>query len=43
MPNGKSRLGFFTSSAAVETASKPIKAKNIMAALILLPILLLAK
>ncbi|MNR53830.1 hypothetical protein D3C85_1739060 [compost metagenome] len=28
MPMGRSRAGFFTSSAAEETASKPIKAKK---------------
>jgi hypothetical protein len=32
MPKGRLRRGFLTSSAAVATASKPIKAKKIMAA-----------
>src|SRR5471032_1655788 len=32
MPIGKSRFGFFTSSAADDTESKPINAKNITAA-----------
>jgi hypothetical protein len=32
MPMGRSRLGFFTSSAADDTESKPMNAKNMMAA-----------
>ena len=32
IPIGMSRFGFFASCAAVDTASKPIKAKNTMAA-----------
>ena len=32
MPIGKSRCGRFTSSAAVETASNPMNAKNTVAA-----------
>src|SRR5580698_219031 len=32
MPTGKSRFGFFTSSAAEDTESKPMNAKNITAA-----------
>jgi len=32
MPNGRSRCGFFASCAAVETASKPMYAKNMTAA-----------
>lgn len=32
MPIGRSRFGFFTSSAADDTASKPMNAKNITAA-----------
>jgi hypothetical protein len=31
MPIGKSRCGFFVSSAVVETASKPMKAKKTIA------------
>ncbi len=37
MPIGKSRCGFFVSSAVVETASKPMKAKKTIAAPPMMP------
>ena len=37
IPIGKSRCGFFVSSAVVETASKPMKAKNTIAAPLITP------
>src|SRR5205814_10621181 len=37
IPIGMSRCGFFVSSAVVETASKPIKAKNTIAAPLITP------
>jgi hypothetical protein len=37
IPMGMSRLGFLASCAAVETASKPIYAKNTMAAALMIP------
>ena len=38
MPMGRSRCGFFVSSAVVETASNPMKAKNTMAAPLITPV-----
>ena len=37
IPIGMSRCGFFVSSAVVETASKPMKAKNTIAAPLITP------
>lgn len=38
MPRGMSRCGFFVSSAAVATTSKPMKAKNTTDAAVKMPI-----
>ena len=37
MPIGMSRLGFFDSAPAVDTASKPMYAKKIVAAAVMMP------